>query len=303
VNDNGEEPDEWPGYCAVCEGPVIFRSYGTWHRDQLVCTACGSIPRQRALMAVLAAVQPDWRACRIWEVAPAGPASDKLRRECERYIGSQFWPGVSPGTLVDGVRCEDVERPTLGDGTVDVVISSDVFEHIIDVDAALAQVARVLSPDGLHVWTTPQYRDRERSTARVRRSGTDLEYLVPAEYHGDPVNPDGALVTYDWGRDLPDRVASVANMWTTTVRLESRVHGLLGEFLEVFVSSRGPAERLVAAGTRSGPHNAADLDQVRAALLASQRTLKAIESSRSWRLTSPLRRLADVARRRRGRPA
>ena len=303
MSDDAETPVEWPGYCAVCDGTVTFRSYGSWHRDQLVCMVCGSIPRQRALVAVLAAGEPDWRARRIWEVAPAGPASDKLRRECEDYIGSQFWPDVAPGTQVDGVRCEDIERPTLGDGTVDIVISSDVFEHIIGVEAALAQVARVLVPDGIHVWTTPQYRDRERSAARVRRSGTGLEYLVPAEFHDDPVNPNGALVTYDWGLDLAERVRSVADMWTIAFHLESQIHGLLGEFLEVFVSGRGPAGRIVAAGSRLGPEAATELDRMRVAFLASQSTLKALESSRSWRLTSPLRRLAAATRRRPARPA
>lgn len=297
VNDRADRPNEWPGYCAICEGGVVFRSYGSWHRDQLVCTVCGSIPRQRALVSVLSVVKPDWRRLRIWELAPAGPASDKLRMECDQYISSQFWPDVVPGTLIDGVRCEDIERPTLADASVDVIISSDVFEHIVDVDAALAQVARVLGPEGVHVWTTPQYRDRDISAPRVRRSDSSLEYLVPPEYHSDPVNPDGALVTYDWGQDLPDRVASVAGMWTTIFRLESQVHGLLGEFLEVFVSHRGPQARIAFDGGRSSPALPGELERTPDALLVCRQTLLAMESSRSWRLTSPLRRLATAFRR------
>jgi SAM-dependent methyltransferase len=296
VNDRADRPNEWPGYCAICEGGVVFRSYGPWHRDQLVCTACGSIPRQRALVSVLSVVKPDWRGLRIWEVAPAGPASDKLKMECDLYISSQFWPDVAPGTIIDGVRCEDIERPTLGDASVDIVISSDVFEHIIDVDAALAQVARVLGPEGVHIWTTPQYRKRDISAPRVRRSDSSLEYLVTPEYHGDPVNPDGALVTYDWGLDLPDRVAAVAGMWTTNFRLESRVHGLLGEFLEVFVSHRGPEARIAFDGGRSGLEPADDLGRIQDALLICRQTVLALQSSRSWRVTGPLRRLASAFR-------
>jgi SAM-dependent methyltransferase len=284
---------EWPGYCSICENRVVFRSQGPWHRDQLVCTRCGSIPRQRALMSVLSIASPLWRDARIWELAPAGPSSDKLRTEAQNYVSSHYWPDVAPGSLVNGVRCEDLERPTFKDASFDVVVSSDVFEHIIDVDVALQQIARVLDAGGIHVWTTPQYRDLERSKARVRRLATGLEYLVPAEYHGDPVCADGALVTYDWGRDLPDRVEAVSTMWTTVFRLESQSHGLLGEFLEVFVSHKGPEASLAGEGHR-------DPEIAVAALNSCRETVAAMEASRSWRLTRPLRALSEAIRHRAG---
>ena len=287
---------QWPGYCSICEAQVVFRSYGTWHRDRLLCAACGSIPRQRALISVLSIVRPDWRGARLWELAPAGPASQKLRTECSNYVGSHYWPDVSPGTLVDGVRCEDLERPTFGDASVDIVVSSDVFEHIIDVDAALAQVARVLDEGGIHVWTTPQYRDLESSKSRVRRSTAGLENLVPPEYHGDPVNADGALVTFDWGRDLPGRVESASGLWTTVFRLESRTHGLLGEFLEVFVSHRGACDVVARVG-RASENDAGEIARMRNALERCHQTVADMKSSRSWRITRPLRAFRGAMRR------
>lgn len=243
--------NEWPGFCTVCERLVIFRAQGTWHRDELVCTTCGSVPRMRALLAVLSIVSPQWRDARMWEVAPGGASSQKLQAECRQYVPSHYWPDVATGTNVDGVRCEDLERPTFDDASFDIVVSSDVFEHIIDVDTAHAQIARVLDDGGIHVWTAPQYRDLESSRPRVLRTPAGLEHLVPAEYHGDPVNADGVLVTYDWGRDLPDRVESASSMWTTVFRLESRSHGLLGEFLEVFVSHKGVPAGLAANARRA----------------------------------------------------
>jgi hypothetical protein len=292
------DTNEWPGYCSICEGTVVFRSHGSWHRDQLVCTGCGSIPRQRALMSVLSIVRPDWRGTRIWELAPAGPASEKLSRGSDAYIGSHYWPDVTPGTMVDGVRCEDLERPTFADASIDIVVSSDVFEHIIDVDLALGQVERVLDDGGMHVWTTPQYRDLESSKSRVRRSDGRLEHLVSPEYHGDPVNPDGALVTFDWGRDLPSRVEAVTGMSTTVFRLESRLHGLLGEFLEVFVSYKGPIGAASPNGSVVWLALESQIASMQRALDASLETIASMESSRSWRLTKPLRAMTDTIRRR-----
>ena len=155
---------------------VTFHAYGPWYRDQLVCTSCGSIPRQRALMLVLSIVRPDWRQARLWDIAPSGPASARLKRECEPYLASHYRAGVPAGAIVDGMRNEDLERPSLPDGSMDVIVSSDVFEHVIDIDVALAQIARVLTPDGVHVWTVPQISTLMTSKPRVRRGPAGLEY-------------------------------------------------------------------------------------------------------------------------------
>jgi SAM-dependent methyltransferase len=284
----------WPGWCPLCERPVTFRSYGTWHRDELLCGRCRSIPRHRALIEVLTLVRPHWRSQRIWEIAPAGPASQKLRAECAAYVGSHYWPNVPVGTIVDGNRCEDLEHPTFGDGSFDIIVSSDVLEHIVDVDAAHAQIARVLADGGVHVWTAPQYRELETSRPRVRRSAAGLEHLQPAEYHGDPVCDDGALVTFDWGRDLPDRVEQASGLTTSVVRLESRGHGLLGDFLEVFVSQRGTTDHGVLAAPPAPAEEAG-----REALAVEKRIPRRpvdLASYRSWWITERLRDLRSVAK-------
>ena len=293
---DGSEVDAWPGFCPICEGEVIFRAHGPWHRDQLVCTTCGSLPRQRALMLVLSMVRPDWRQARVWDVAPTGPASDKLRRECPAYLGSHYRPDIDPGAIVEGMRNEDSERPSLLDGSIDVIVSSDVFEHVIDVETALAQVARVLAAGGIHVWTVPRQPTLPKSTARVRRGATGLEYLAPAEYHLDPVCADGVLVTYDWGQDLPARVEDAARMSTLVFNVESRAHGLLGDFREVFVSHRGLGDPVGDLRRREAAC-AAESERLGNALVERERTLAEVLGSRSWTVTRPLRALARVARR------
>ncbi len=241
-------------------------------------------------------VRPGWRNERIWELAPAGPASRKLRRECAQYLGSHYWPDVPLGTVVKGYRCEDVERPTFEDASFDVIVSSDVFEHIVDVDAAHAQIARVLADGGAHVWTAPQHQDLEISRPRVQRGQGELEQLEPAEYHGDPVSRAGALVTFDWGRDLPERVAAASGMWTEAIRLESRAHGLLGEFLEVFVSHRGAVDGAVhVARSLSGTRPYGTEHSPR------RMRLPEIPSYRSWSVTERLREVRATIRRWHGR--
>ena len=288
--------EEWDGYCSVCEQRVTFHAYGPWYRDQLVCTSCGSLPRQRALMIVLSMVRPDWRHIRLWDIAPSGPASARLKRECPGYLETHYWPDVAPGTMIDGIRCEDLEHPSLLDGSMDVIVSSDVFEHVIDIDAALGQIARVLTPDGLHVWTTPRISTLSTSKPRVRRGPSGLEYLEPVEVHGDPVCADGAIVTFDWGQDLPARVEAAAGMSTAVLRLESRAHGVIGEFREVFVSHRGLGNPMADLQRRNDAVTAQS-DRFRASLAMSEQMLSDVLASKSWRITRPLRTLGRAIRR------
>ena len=272
-------PVDWPGYCPVCARDVTFRQQGPWLRDELVCTSCYSIPRLRALVHVLTMVRPDWQRSVLWEMAPSGPSSAKLAAECPRYVGSQYWSDVRPGDQRGGVRCEDVENPSFADGSVDVVVSSDVFEHVFDVDRAMQQIARVLSPSGVHVWTTPQYGTLEVSKERVRRTADGIEHLVPAEYHGDPVNDKGVLVTFDWGRDLPQRVQRASGLTTTVYRIEAAHLGILGEFIEVFVSAKDPRAAdlamRAAGGQTSVPYTPSVAVRANRALRARARPLKA----------------------------
>jgi SAM-dependent methyltransferase len=104
----------------------------------------------------------------------------------------------------------------LGDATVDVVVSLQVIEHLPDVPAALAETARVLTPDGTFVCATPNrltftpgsdtpvnpFHITEFTADELR---TALEpWFEPAEllgvHHGDRLTAVEAEV----GRSLPD---------------------------------------------------------------------------------------------------
>ena len=41
------------GFCPICEPEVEFSSEHEWFRDHYKCSGCGSIPRERALMAAI----------------------------------------------------------------------------------------------------------------------------------------------------------------------------------------------------------------------------------------------------------
>lgn len=63
---------EHNGWCPICEASVTFSADRAWFRDHLVCSGCGSIPRERALFKVITEYFPNYRELAIHESSPSG---------------------------------------------------------------------------------------------------------------------------------------------------------------------------------------------------------------------------------------
>lgn len=232
-----------PGYCPICEQETIFASVEEWLRDHYRCLRCGSIPRFRAIIRALDRFVPQWRQLAMHEFAPGGPSSAYLRRHCRGYSCSHYLPQVPFGRycLQHKAFSQNIEALTYPDESFDLLVSQDVMEHVLAPEAAWREMARVLKPGGVHVYTVPWYPDESCSRRRAELVEGRIRHLAPAQYHGNPVDSKGSLVTIDWGLDMPDVIFRLCGM-TTTVSLErDRHYGLDGEFLEVFISRKPQA--------------------------------------------------------------
>lgn len=234
------------GYCTVCDCQVWFRETGPWLRDQYLCSRCGSIPRNRAIIKVLNDHFPEWRDLLIHESSPGGPSSDKIRRECKHYIASQFFSEVPRGQYKDGQRSEDLEALTFPDESFDLVITQDVFEHVLRPARAFAEIGRTLRPGGAHVYTVPYYRGK-KTVVRAEPNGVNgITHLVSPDYHGNPIDAAGSLVITEWGDELCDFVFRSSRMTTTIFNFYDPRLGLKGEFLDVLISRQAWGADLVA---------------------------------------------------------
>lgn len=228
------------GWCPICEKSVEFTARQPWYRDHLLCSGCGSIPRERALALVLSRHFPDWRSLTIHESSPGGRGlSVKLSAECRGYMPSQYFPGKSPGAVFSGFRNENLEHQTLETGSLDLVITQDVMEHVNDPAKVFAEISRTLKPSGAYLFTTPTYKDLVSTQRRAtyHADGT-IEYLAEPEYHGNPIDNQGSLVTYHFGHDLVQLAAEWSSMDVEVIRFCSPSFGIIGEFTEVYVVSK-----------------------------------------------------------------
>jgi SAM-dependent methyltransferase len=226
------------GYCPICEADTHFIEWGTWLREDYKCKKCKSIPRQRALISVLNQNFPQWKDLAIHESSPGGRSSDYIKRLCRQYTASQFYPDLPLGTIVGNFTCEDLSRLTFESNQFDLLVSQDVFEHVINPESAFSEIARVLKPGGAHIFTMPWYPELKSTRIRaVDKEGT-IVHLEEPVYHGNPISKDGSLVTRDWGLDFTDIIFKTSGLSTTIYLIRDRSLGIDGKFLEVFVSRK-----------------------------------------------------------------
>ena len=154
------------------------------------------------------------------------------------YASSYYWPDVAPGTEHEGVRCEDLRKLTFEDESFDLVVSSDILEHVRGPLDAFAEILRVLRPGGRHAFTVPLFWPLpSTTTTRVDYSGPEDKFLVPPVYHGCPTDAAGALVYTDFGMDLPEQLREIGFETVTH-------HGYRNAI--TFVSSKPGAHRVPA---------------------------------------------------------
>ena len=86
----------------------------------------------------------------------------------------------------------------------------------------------------------------KKTRPRVVEFNGRLKHLLEAQYHANPIDPaGGALVTYDYGIDLPDYIYEQSGMYTTIFLNRDIKLGLDGEFLEVFISKKYKKQQYV----------------------------------------------------------
>jgi SAM-dependent methyltransferase len=226
-----------PGYCHCCRKQVFFSIYGDWLRDQYICDSCTSLPRQRHIQYVLDHHFPGWENLTIHE---SSPSNNFLSNFASNYSKSQYLPDIPYGQMLeDGTRSENLESLTFESNSIDILVTQDVFEHIFSPDIAAKEIARVLAPGGIHIFTAPKYENVAQSHPRFSKDENGIiTHLFPPEYHGNPVGDGKALVTWYFGDDFEYLLSLWSGLPVTTYVTRDRELGLDAKFNEVFVMKK-----------------------------------------------------------------
>lgn len=212
-------------------------------RDSYICIKCKSIPRERALMYCVEKFFPDWRELTIHESSPCERgASLRFKREAKYYIPSQYYPDRKLGEYHGSFRNENLEYLTFEDNSIDLHISQDVFEHIINPEEAFREVARTLKPGGAHIFTTPLVNKTKPTEWCIKRdqNGNLIQMVFPAEYHGNPISQEGSLVVAHWGYDITSFIYESCGLFTEMVYLDIIYYGIRADLIEVLITRKPP---------------------------------------------------------------
>ena len=192
-------------------------------------------------MKVIEDTFPNWRDLKIHESSPANRgASVKLSSQCKNYIGTHFVPNIPPGQKTpQGFRNENLEKQTFDDGSFDLVVSQDVFEHLFDIESAFKEIARTLKKGGAHIFTTPlvNFKKPTEVWAKKTKEG-EIIHLQKPEYHGNPIDPKGSLVTYHFGYDICDMIFNACGLDSEIIRLDDMKYGIRAEYIEVIITRK-----------------------------------------------------------------
>jgi SAM-dependent methyltransferase len=132
------------------------------------------------------------------------PAARILERN-KAYRLSVYMPNRPFGLLEnEGKYNVDLQKMTFSDRTFDIILSSDVMEHVRSFQRANEEIFRCLKPGGAHIFTVPFHEpDMLTRTLIDSGSGEDI-YLEPPQFHGD-AHFSGKIPVYRiYGTDLLD---------------------------------------------------------------------------------------------------
>lgn len=217
----GYWPVLWPGLRREWElDSLWYRALN--EREGSRCLRCGcsmrSICLAQSLFEVLSSLTHS-RVASLSELRSVAARTPPLRVAEVNSAGDlhpylQVLPGLrySEFSSTDpSVPSEDLMRLSYRDTSLDLVITSDTLEHVPSPKRAINEIARVLTPGGAHVFTTPVLWDRP-TRRRADLIGEAIVYRLPPSYHGTP--KDGrsrdSLVFHEFGADFLRLIANPA---------------------------------------------------------------------------------------------
>ncbi len=191
-------------------------------------------------MRVIRQYYTDYKTLSIHESSPAKRGvSEKLSMECSDYSYSHFFDDIPSGERHpdSGDRCENLEALSFPDNSFDLFVTQDVLEHVFHPRKVFREIARVLKPGGAHIFTVPLVNKMQKTSRRAELAKDgEVIHLEEAQYHGNPVDPNGSLVTMDWGYDIGIFVTEAASTPTILIQIDDISSGIRAEYNDVVIS-------------------------------------------------------------------
>jgi SAM-dependent methyltransferase len=244
------------GKCPICGKVTTFRDFTDNLRESGRCLVCNSSNRQRQIGATLLKAIYETKGLnfssidkfasklstssvlsnlKIYNTETTGSIHNILGKFHDNYDASEYLGNeYKSGELVNGILHQNLIETSFETSSLDIVMSSDVFEHIPDPYNAFAEIYRILKPGGRHIFTVPFYGDRYRDEIRsIIESDGSLNHILPPMYHGDPIRAEGILVYVIFSMEMLIRLNDMGYQ-VRMYNMRNPYQGILGNNAIVF---------------------------------------------------------------------
>lgn len=192
-------------------------AWANWmdQREGLRCVHCGSNLRSRQLAKCLIDIfnnRLDLHANCLQELCQSRAMQALVVAEIN--AAGNLHPFLSQlpllryseyGSLDHDVPSEDLMNLSYSVDTFDLIVNSDVLEHVPDPRRALQEIHRVLKRDGLFVLTVPVVWSQQHTRCRALINEGKLVHLLPPSHHGSKeAAAEDFLVFNEFGNDFID---------------------------------------------------------------------------------------------------
>lgn len=146
----------------------------------------------------------------IYSAEAVTPFALRMRSIFPRYLGSEYTSSPEIAKDLYPIPNEDLQRLSFSNASFELIVTNEVLEHVPDIDQALAEMYRVLKPDGAHLGTVPflYLDDKGEKRATISDQG-EIVHLLEPQYHGDPMSAQGVLVFELPSWDILERAREV----------------------------------------------------------------------------------------------
>ncbi|WP_259735006.1 class I SAM-dependent methyltransferase [Synechococcus sp. CS-602] len=200
-------------------------------RERLACPVCHLNNRMRAAVHIFRLETQANENAKIYITEQTTILCKLFQQSYKNTCGSEYL-----GELVrrgssnsNGIRNEDLTNLSFNSNRFDAILSFDVLEHIPNYKKALEECYRCIKPGGSIFISAPFELASKKNIMRAYLcQAGGLVHLLPPEYHGDPINPEGCLCFYHFGWDILDDLREVGFSDAKALLYWSKEFGYLG---------------------------------------------------------------------------
>lgn len=228
-----------PIQCNICGSITAIRITNDNFRENCYCIKCHSFNRQRQIAFVLCNSVTNGKIKTLHEFVNAAHLSvyntetggtlhnylsNMQDYVCSEYFGDNF----KAGEIINDKMHQDLMSTSFEDNRFDIIISTDVFEHVADPYIAHQEIHRILKMGGRHIFTVPFYQTDFLDEVRASINGEkELVFHKEPLYHIDPLRSDGVLVFTIFSIEMLSKLAKLG-FRTNMYHLYSPINGILG---------------------------------------------------------------------------